>query len=168
MYKNWPAICEIENALLRMLVATSEDESVNAKLAAGFPELYSDTKTKPKIPFSALKTKARESLADEENCVMMDEVLTPFGLPSVNIGYNADEGFPKHVPPDMIAVVREIYDVRLGYDILIADNQPDPSPRLVDMLGEQYWIAEICGFDSADGSVDELTLVPAILIDFAK
>jgi hypothetical protein len=167
MYKNWTAICEIENVWLRMLVALTEDDLVLAKLIKGFPELFCEGKTELKIPFSALKVKAQE-VSHDNSVVLMYEVLDPFGLPSINFGFNGDEGLSDKVPSEMVAVVTEIHDERLGYDILIADTQADPSPRIVVLNEERCWIAEICAFEPDTGFVDELTLVPAKFIDFAR
>ena len=59
-FRNWSAICAIENALLRLLVSVTDDEEVLAGLQRGFPHLFSDTPSKtPLIPASVLSHEAR-------------------------------------------------------------------------------------------------------------
>lgn len=61
MYKNWPAICQVENDLLRLLVSTNEEESLLTKLKCGFPELFSETPlVEPRVPVSVIRHAARE------------------------------------------------------------------------------------------------------------
>ncbi len=62
MYKNWQAICALENDHLKLLVATTQetDAYTLAGLEKGFPDLFSETQTPQRIPASALREAARE------------------------------------------------------------------------------------------------------------
>ena len=79
--KNWKKVCELKNNLLRLLVATTEDEKILRGLQAGFPELFCDASEEAElcVPFSAIQTKARE-LGHLWVSVWGYEYVSTFGL----------------------------------------------------------------------------------------
>ena len=97
----------------------------------------------------------------------MDGVLESFNIPYVDLGSDGVDAMPDKVPAEWLDVAKEIYDPLLGYDILVADKQPDPSPRFVDMLGEQYWIVEMSELEE-DGTIEYIRLVPVKFVDFNR
>lgn len=170
MYKNWREICQVQDVWLRMLVSTTEDPDILERLANAFPKLFSQEQVVLEVPFSALKAKAYETSKETDGLVYMKDVLEPFGIPSINLGYEGDCGLPNKVPPEWLDMIKKMFDMKKGYDILVADEREDPSPQFVDVLDVKCWIAEIYGLREVGYgcAIENLKLVPVQYIDFNK
>lgn len=77
-HKNWSAICKIANPLFRLAVAMMDEPQPLAKLAIGFPELFSDEPEREgPFPVSVIRN-LQERLSTEEwgtECAMVDREL---------------------------------------------------------------------------------------------
>jgi hypothetical protein len=174
MYKkNWKNICKTEDIYLRMLAATTTNLEILKGLALGFPHLVSkseenDAEIEMKVFYEDLKRKAFE-LCDKSDCyvyVAMEKVLDFYDIPFLSMGTKTTSPLDE-VPSEWKNLVDEIYVENLGYDIIIAQSQKDQVPRIVEMDGVRYWIAEVGdSYCKATGLMDLITLVPEQFIAF--
>jgi hypothetical protein len=164
MFRNWQAICKIENVWLRMLIATAEDQGeLLQKLQNAFPEFFSETEGALRIPYSILKAKGYEVRDEPGYSILMSHVLEPFSIPSIRIGCEGDENLPCDIPETWRDVLTELHKEKYGYDIL-----SDGPPRFVEYNGTKHWVAEINEYDSKKHAVAWVTLVPEQFVDFGN
>lgn len=110
IYKNWTKICHIENSLLLMLVALTEDIEILEKLAKGFPELFTeDDTTTPYVPISLLKRQARDYSIEqgyneehnkEDSEFALGSVVGDVDIPLMYM-WNNDDPHQENVPPGL-------------------------------------------------------------------
>lgn len=68
MYKNWSALCNEPDYLLKLLVATTSNSDTLRGLEAGFPHLFTEREqTEPRMPYSVLCEVYRNCSAKKED-----------------------------------------------------------------------------------------------------
>jgi len=74
-YRNWSAICNVQNDLFRLTLATIDDPEILKGLERGFPDLFTNDPTdEPFIPIKALYRKAAEFWQGKFNFNDEDEI----------------------------------------------------------------------------------------------
>ena len=110
IYKNWKEICKCESELLRLLLSLEGDQNILERLQKGFPQYFSDEKTKtPRVPASVLKERAREYSIDQgykhpriheyhsEMHWYDSGVLDHFGIPCAYYWYTENDPVPAEI-----------------------------------------------------------------------
>lgn len=167
-FKNWPAICMIQNALLRLLVATTEDEEVLSGLRAGFPQLFCDTPSRPRVPASALTRYTREHVVEEhwEEAVQKwyasfdwSDAAHHFHIPTVAYFAENEVRIPNEIEKQLVGQkalpgVRVMYE---GIECLAIEFRHDDAIPLGGVMTVEY----------IKGIRDEyfLSLIPANCVD---
>ena len=106
MFKNWSAICEVKDDLLRLLVATTKDAETLEGLQQGFPHLFSETETILRVPASALREAAKAVSRKQEAGSKFEEldgeIAWSYGMDGFGIPCAARWAHPEEVPPELL------------------------------------------------------------------
>lgn len=102
-YKNWQAICGLQDDLFRLLVAMTKDPYILAGLEKGFPELFSEEETILRVPASAIRERAQEYSMEQEQSneygeldanISWGPILHEFNIPIIGNWHESDSIVP--------------------------------------------------------------------------
>lgn len=158
MHKNWPQICRIQNPWLRMLVATTNDQDLLAKLQQIFPEFFSETPAPLRVPLSAL----RQCIAEQDTS-LWDDALRHFSIPYFEWG-TGSAAISANVPVTMRNVLAKLKPNDKGSYCLLHETG---KPVIIEWNGHPCFLVEAFEYRDIDGSIEGLTLVPGEFIDLA-
>ncbi len=88
MFKNWKAICEIEDTHMRWAIALMNLESAEGKrVLERFPEYFINKEQSGPIPLSAIVQKSREEGKDfSEEYIVSNGTTKKFDIPLIEFG----------------------------------------------------------------------------------
>ncbi|OGG50247.1 hypothetical protein A2763_04695 [Candidatus Kaiserbacteria bacterium RIFCSPHIGHO2_01_FULL_54_36] len=103
MYKNWNAICECEDPVLRLLLSVSQNPAILAGLQHGFPEYFTQEKqAEPRAPLSAVRHAITHNTSAELTMAgVLDE---KFGIPAWWFADESHEGQIGPVPGEWVVL----------------------------------------------------------------
>ena len=115
LYRNWHAICAITDPHLKLCVSLTKDESLLAKLALGFPELFTEEKPEHEGPWplSVLRRAVKDSYDEAHDVSTANEVLTTLGFPVIQAATEPEKmeaGWTMRLSPDDEGRLWEVYD----------------------------------------------------------
>jgi len=164
-FKNWPAICTIDNWCLRMAIARVDIKSEwGVRLQTAFPECFTGEKVNGPVPLSALQEVARDNNVKYNHreeapgiFLFTMDALEDLSVPNL-IGCWDPESHKTHLA----------YSTRW---ILFEDNfpRPDHFGEMVMYKGEKYFVAELDVWPGPNRKADQwCCLVPIECIDPTK
>ncbi len=125
-FKNWLAICEIPNPLMRAWISSEEDPQRLSRAQVGFPELFTDKPEEGKTgPFPLSYLRELMNLEDEgerhvnecdedpeEECVLCKKYsnLPDFPVPCINLQM-------ENVPDEILAQIRSYVGSEIPYEM---------------------------------------------------
>lgn len=162
LYRNWSAICAIENPALRIAAATLEDAATLEKLRLGFPELFCEEEQRalPRVPLSALKY-AMDGI-DPNGDALWRVVFKKFGIPILWLSNKEGSERDGPIPENIVRTVQE--EQWCNFHRAFVPHEQKKGPVYVDYLGQKAIIIdEALGYGARKGWVE---IVMASTIDF--
>lgn len=160
LYKNWKGICQLNDTNFKLWVSLCNNWGLLNKLAAGFPELFTQDKPEYEGPFplSVVRRVADSEDPNGDNPSNWDELLRDvLGLPWFTCA-------PVGSGKDFIPMPMEIIEKMENGEIPLIGHRRKPSfPETLERItigGIEYYI----GFNWW-GTEVELQLYPCALID---
>jgi len=142
-FKNWEAICGLQDWCLKMTLARVDtDSDVGHRMQVVFPECFSIEKDRGQIPVSVLMEYSREKGRNDEGVdrshyLALTETLQHFHVPFLALFIDPDE------------MNQQFCDASITYDEALAmgfkKGIDDSFGRIVTYQGQDYFVAEVSG-----------------------
>jgi hypothetical protein len=106
LYKNWQAICDLENPHFRLTIALSNDEEFLGKIAQVYPNLFTEVAPQQNGPFplSYLREIVKRAMETPDDYSDGAATLSLVGFPHVfyEKDYSNKDGYPKEMSPSEV------------------------------------------------------------------
>lgn len=137
LYKNWVAICELTDPVLRMAVSGAQDEETLKGFSVGFPQLFTTEEQRVhKFPLSLLSSAwVTDGRAEDKDHFKYDdrhEVLEHFKIPF--LFFSEEKGDQRNGYPAFPEELKELETVDLFED----------EPVIFSYMGQDYYVVQIC------------------------
>lgn len=155
-FKNWPAICQVQDWCLRMVLARVDVKSdLGINLQTAFPYCFCETEMKGPVPLSVLQETARQNniklnwnISEPEEYLYWMDALNDFNIPSI-YGCWSQEHYTKDGNPNTWVLFSEEFGQQLEFG------------KVVEFKGQKYFVAELL----ESRGMDECCLVPVECIN---